>query len=247
MTSRTSAGLLLAFVGFLLVASVATAQRPAGPDRWDLSDPIQRAQAVSGYETDVIAAIRQNIPRWANPRVDEIGNLVVTIGQGKPHILITASVDEDGYLVSDISHDGYLRLHRVTTGANFRMFDQFLYGQPLSIRTTGGRVVPGVAGSLSAHLQRGREAGAAAKTLEDIWVDVGARSADEVAALGVQLLDTVALRERGTTLSGGRVAGLVTQARQSAAVLLRLLMEQHDAPQVAGTLTIAWTRSESVV
>jgi putative aminopeptidase FrvX len=241
MPSRTSAGVLLAFALFLLVAPVATAQRPAGPDRWDLVDPIQHAQSVSGFETDAIAAIRQNLPRWANPRVDEIGNLVVTIGQGKPHLLITTSVDEDGYLVSDITRDGYLRLHRVTTGINYRLFDQFLYGQPVSIRTASGPSVPGVTGSLSAHLQRGRDAAAAAKSLDDVWVDVGAQSADEVATLGVHLLDTVALRERGILLDGGRSAGLVTQARSSAAVLLRLLMEQREAPQIAGTLTIAWT------
>jgi putative aminopeptidase FrvX len=196
---------------------------------------------VSGFETDAIAAIRQNLPRWVTPRVDEIGNLVVTIGQGKPHLLITTSVDEDGYLVSDITRDGYLRLHRVTTGINYRLFDQFLYGQPVSIRTTGGRIVPGVTGSLSAHLQRGRDPAAAAKSLDDVWVDVGAQTSDEVAALGVQLLDTVALRERGTSLADGRMSGLVTQARQSAAVLLRLVMELRDAPQIAGTLTIAWT------
>jgi putative aminopeptidase FrvX len=225
----------------LFLTGGVTAQRPASPDRWDVADQVQRTQAVSGFETDAIAAIRQNLPRWVTPRVDEIGNLVVTIGQGKPHLLITTSVDEDGYLVSDITRDGYLRLHRVTTGINYRLFDQFLYGQPVSIRTTGGRIVPGVTGSLSAHLQRGRDPAAAAKSLDDVWVDVGAQTSDEVAALGVQLLDTVALRERGTSLADGRMSGLVTQARQSAAVLLRLVMELRDAPQIAGTLTIAWT------
>jgi putative aminopeptidase FrvX len=241
MTSRTRSGLVLALAWTLFLTGGVTAQRPASPDRWDVADQVQRTQAVSGFETDAIAAIRQNLPRWVTPRVDEIGNLVVTIGQGKPHLLITTSVDEDGYLVSDITRDGYLRLHRVTTGINYRLFDQFLYGQPVSIRTTGGRIVPGVTGSLSAHLQRGRDPAAAAKSLDDVWVDVGAQTSDEVAALGVQLLDTVALRERGTSLADGRMSGLVTQARQSAAVLLRLVMELRDAPQIAGTLTIAWT------
>ncbi|HEY3381334.1 MAG TPA: hypothetical protein VGK32_06160, partial [Vicinamibacterales bacterium] len=239
MNHRRLACLVLA--GFLVFARGAAAQGPGTPDLRAPLDPIHNAQAVSGFERDVIAAIRQNIPRWATPRIDETGNLIVTIGQGQPHLLITTSVDEDGYLVSDVTRDGYLRLHRVTTGVNFRLFDQFIYGQPVCIRTTSGRMVPGVAGSVSAHLQRGRDVATAAKSLDDVWVDVGAQSADEVAALGVQLLDTVTLRERGTVLTGGRLSGLVAQVRQSADVLLRLLMEQREAPKIAGTLTVAWT------
>ena len=196
---------------------------------------------MSGRESDAIAAIRQGLPRWASSRVDEIGNLIVTIGQGAPHLLITTSVDEDGYLVSDITREGYLRLHRVTTGVGFRLFDQFIYGQPVTIRTAAGGMVPGVVGSLSAHLQRGREQATAAKGLDDVWVDVGAQSSDEVSALGVRLLDTVALRERGTALAGGLSSGVVNQARQSARALLDLLRDRREAPKVAGTLTIAWT------
>jgi putative aminopeptidase FrvX len=241
MSSRTRRRVLLALGLLLLFAPGSTARQPTTPARWDIPDPIQGAQAVSGYESDVIAAIRQGLPRWASPRVDEIGNLIVTIGQGAPHLLITTSVDEDGYLVSDITPEGYLRLHRVTTGVGFRLFDQFIYGQPVTIRTTAGRTVPGVVGSLSAHLQRGREQATAARGLDDVWVDVGAQSSDEVAALGVRLLDTVALRERGTSLAGGRSSGLVNQARQSARALLDVLRGRSEAPKVAGTLTIAWT------
>ncbi len=235
MIPRNHANSFMALAALLLFAPGAGAQSAQ-------FDAIQRAQGVSGFEADVIAAIRDGLPKWAKPRVDEVGNLIVTMGQGRPHLLVTTSVDEDGYLVSDITNEGYLRLHRVTNGASFRLFDQFIYGQPVSIRTTTGTIVPGVVGSLSAHLQRGRDTAAApAKGLDDVWVDLGAQSAADVKALGVQLLDTVGLRERGEDLAGGLRAGVSVQARESARALLRLLTGSSQPTRLPGTVTVAWT------
>ena len=205
-----------------------------------------KAQGVSGFERDVRDRIAGMLPSWAKPKVDEAGNLVLTIGQGQPHLLVVTSVDEDGYLVSGITDDGFLRLTRVSAGASFRLFDQFIYGQPVVIRTAGVggapvRYVPGVSVTASSHLQRGRDASTAIKGLDDLYVDVGAATKADVDALGIRLLDTVGLRERVQALTGGRTAGVAAQARANALALIRLLAGTGPAqPQVTGTITIAW-------
>jgi putative aminopeptidase len=234
-------------------AGPAPAVEAPGTDRLGA---LIRAQGVSGFEADVRAAISGMLPRWAHPRVDEAGNLVVTVGQGQPHLLIATSIDEDGYLVSDITEDGYLRLTRVSSGSTYRLFDQFVYGQPVLIRTAGvtavgasgsvagaasPKIVPGVVATSSTHLQRGRDATTALKGLDDMWVDVGAGSRAEVDKLGVRLLDTVALRERTQRLAGGRTAGIAAQARGNALALVDLLAGLDQPPTIAGTLTLAWT------
>jgi putative aminopeptidase FrvX len=221
-------------------------------------DRLVQAQAVSGFENDARQAIAALLPPWAHPRVDEAGNLVLTIGRGQPHVLVAASIDEDGYLVSDITDDGFLRLTRVSTGASFRLFDQFIYGQPVVIRTAGVDAsprgagvqtvrhevayVPGLVATLSSHLQRGRDASTAVKGLDDLWVDVGASSRAGVQKLGIRLLDTVGLRERVQHLAGGRTAGVAAQARGAALALIDLAgpSSAKQPPEVAGTLTIAW-------
>ena len=221
-------------------------------------DHLIQAQAVSGFENDARDAVAALLPPWAHPRVDEAGNLVLTIGRGQPHLLIAASIDEDGYLVSDITDDGFLRLTRVSTGAGFRLFDQFVYGQPVVIRTAGvdasprgaatakaaGKAahVPGIVATVSSHLQRGRDASTAVKGLDDLWVDVGASSRAEVEKLGIRLLDTVALRERVQHLAGGRTAGVAAQARGAALALVDLIgpPDSKQPPELTGTLTIAW-------
>ena len=205
-----------------------------------------RAQGVSGFEREVRDRIAGLLPSWAKPKVDEAGNLVLTMGQGQPHLLVVTSVDEDGYLVSGITDDGFLRLTRVSTGASFRLFDQFVYGQPVVIRTAGvggtpARDVPGVSVTASSHLQRGRDASTAIKGLDDVFVDVGASTKADVEALGVRLLDTVGLRERVQTLAGGRTAGVAAQARANALALVKLVVGAGPTqPAVTGTITVAW-------
>src|SRR5450759_174607 len=232
----------------LCAPSIASA---AADDR--LAALIQ-AQGVSGFESDVRQAVAGMLPAWATPKVDEVGNLVLTIGQGQPHLLIAATIDEDGYLVSGITDDGFLRLTRVSTGASYRLFNQSVYGQPVVIRTTGVTApvgkgpaawkvsthVPGIVATASSHLQRGRDTSTAIKGLDDLWVDVGASSRADVEKLGIRLLDTVALRERVQRLAGGRTAGVAAQARGGALALVNLLAGLKRAPAVTGTLTIAW-------
>ena len=216
-----------------------------------------KAQGVSGFESDVLNAIAGMLPAWARPKVDEAGNLVLTIGQGQPHVLVAASIDEDGYLVSDITESGFLRLTRVSTGAGFRLFDQFIYGQPVIIRTSGVQpavagaarpaaagkvtVVPGVAATASTHLQRGRDTSTAIRNLDDLFVDVGASSRGDVDKLGIRLLDTVSLRERVQRLAGGRTSGVAAQARAGALALVNLVAGAGPKPPaITGTLTVAW-------
>ncbi|HEX7485510.1 MAG TPA: hypothetical protein VF332_05120, partial [Vicinamibacterales bacterium] len=243
------------FVIFSILSFLVPAVARAADDR--LATLIH-AQGVSGFERDVRDAIAGMLPAWAKPMVDETGNLVLTIGQGQPHLLVAASIDEDGYLVSRITDDGFLRLTRVSTGAGFRLFDQFIYGQPVVIRTAGvesavpgstragpgGKVayVPGIAATASSHLQRGRDASTAIKGLDDLWVDVGASSRADVEKLGIRLLDTVGLRERLQHLAGGRTAGVAAQARGGALALVNLVAGSgaNQAPAITGTLTIAW-------
>ncbi|MGE5361231.1 MAG: M20/M25/M40 family metallo-hydrolase [Bacteroidales bacterium] len=237
-----------AFIAALLVVSgclpaVALAQHaPMAFDPW-LSVP-----SVSGFEADIRDAIRQALPPGAKPRVDEIGNLIVTFGTGKPHLLVCTNVDEDGFFVSAITDTGYLRVQRVTTGVTNRLFEQMHYGQPMWIRTQSGKHVPGVFVTASSHLQRGRDQAPGPKSLDDLWIDVGAQSRAEVEKLGVQMLDPVSLRERSQSLANDRVAGVNAQGR-AAAFALKVLADgvaaQAAAKRLSGTVTIAFTTQGS--
>ncbi len=240
MSSRLSS--VRAITAALAATSVLYAQGPApSQDRLaaDLAALLE-AQGVSGFETDVAAAVREMLPDWVRARVDEIGNVIVTVGQGSPHVLVTAPLDEDGFIVSGMTEDGYLRLHRVTTGARHRLYEQFHYGQPVIIRTPRGVLVPGVTATASTHLARGGEPMTSPRGLNDLWVDVGVERAAEAEKLGIRMLDPVTLRERWQQLAHSRMAGVAAQARGGALALANVLRSYDSMPQVSGTVTFAW-------
>ena len=234
--ARIAAVVFLALICSWPIATGAAEVPPRAMDLVRLIQPL----GVSGFEQDVRDVVKAALPPWAKPRVDEAGNLIVTIGQGSPHTLVVASIDEDGYFVSGITEDGYLRVQRMTSGGAHRLFDQFFYGQPILVRTTAGKLVAGVTGAASSHLMRGVQGTFPARGLDDLYVDVGARSKAEVGALGIQVLDPVKLRERGVALARGTVAGVAAQARANGLAILSLVAGLDKPPATQGTVTLAW-------
>lgn len=199
-------------------------------------------QGVSGHEADVRANLRAQLPAWTTPSVDELGNMQLSFGKGAPHTVLVASLDESGYVVSRITDDGYLRLHRHTASTNNVLRDQYVVGQPVHIRTAAGRIVQGVTATPSSHLRRLLNPAEVRRIREvsDLWVDVGASSAADVAALGVRMLDPVNLRERAQLLADHRVAGLDAQWRAGAQTLVEIMRALPAAPSVEGTVTLLW-------
>jgi len=197
--------------------------------------------AVSGDEAALRAVIAGALPSWAKGRVDTIGNLIVTIGSGSPHLLVAANIDEDGFIVSRVTADGYLRLQRYTSGVQHKLFEQYHYSQPVVARTAKGTLVPGVVGSTSQHLGGPQVLAKSIRTIDDLWVDTGAGGANELAPTGIDVLDSVSLLNRLQPLAGGRAAGVAAQGRANAFVLVDLLRRRPVPPAVQGTLTIAWT------
>lgn len=197
--------------------------------------------AVSGYEEAFIETVRSLLPDWAAKAatIDEIGNLIVTIGSGGRHVLFACPVDENGYVVSQITSDGFIRLQRLTRAAPTPLFDQFHEGQPVLVYGSNGPVNAVIA-CKSTHLQaRPPAESERPEDVEDLWVDVGAHSQAEAERLGVRLLAPIALRERASQLAGGRLAGVHASSRGAAAALLQVV-SQLDIAKLEGTVTFAW-------
>src|SRR5882762_8461080 len=161
----------------------------------------------AGHEGQVRAASRKAAPTWASFQDDNLGNLTVVVGSGKPALLLVAHMDEPGYVVSGVTEQGYLKVQRLARIPFSPLFDQSHMGQPLLVQTRRG-VIPAVAVVHSTHLWRGNAAPLAHAILdEDLFVDIGARSPGEVEGAGVALLAPVVIARRIVDLAGGKVAG----------------------------------------
>jgi putative aminopeptidase FrvX len=192
--------------------------------------------AVTGYEQAMADSLLALLPGSTR---DRIGNVTLTLGRGAPKRLVFCSLDEIGYAVGNITDDGYVTLRRVGGGARlYALFDQQLEGHRVTLFGRRGPV-PGVVGVRSTHLTRGRPAAPEPPfTVDNASVDVGARSRDEVRALGVEILTPVSLTKRPHRY-GDRLLAAPNAGRRSACAALAAAALSR--PRVRGTVVVAFT------
>ena len=227
---------------FLLHSSpaVAQSQKPAGVYRAlpHQLEELVNTPAVSGYENRLADKIRATLKRL-QPTTDNLGNVIVTIGSGAPHRLIVTPIDEPGFVLSEITPDGYLRVQRLPQGGLPPIFNEMYSAQPVRIETAGGKWIDGVVAGLSVHLQPGRTNPPQAADIENLYVDIGARNAAEVRKAGVDLLDPIVIHRSLMSLAQQEMAGGSIGDRFGAAALMEVL-SHVDPTKLKGTLTLAF-------
>ena len=172
------------FVSSLLMLGSVFAAAQTDTDLLSSLKVLTETPAVSGYESDLSAKIGQQLSAFS-PKLDNLGNLMVTIGAGVPHRLVVTSIDEPGFVVSGITADGYLRVQRLPQGGLSPLWNELHSAQPVLIRTHEGHLVNGAVGGLSVHLQPGRQHAPDLGDLDDVYVDVGATNAEQVPRRGL--------------------------------------------------------------
>lgn len=186
-----------------------------------------RTVDIPGYENNFAAEIRSRL-RAYSPTTDNLGDVIVTLGQGSPRRLIVAPMDEPGYVVSHITPDGYLQLQRLPQFTLIPLFNELYAAQPVRIETASGRWIPGVVAGISIHLLPGRVHPPNPNNIRNMYVDVGASTAAEARQAGADLLSPVALDRKLYELGGQEWAGDAVGDRFGDAALVDVL--RHLAP-----------------
>lgn len=189
--------------------------------------------APPGDEHHATDIIRRD-QRW---EADLQGNLIKRVGAGRPRRVIACGIDRVGYVVSGITDAGYLRVHRAGGGVLHPLWDQFHEAQQILVRTAS-REIPGVVAVPNGHFARQHRGDTAVVNVDQLYIDVGAGSRDQVAALGIKLMDPVR-RDVPPWSFGTFVAGMDASGRAGCAALDAVSM----APAVPGeTIYIISTR-----
>jgi endoglucanase len=189
---------------------------------------------VSGHEEAVIRAMRDRLAPLSDAlRVDCFGNVHATTGgsEGGYHLLLAAHSDEIGLMVKSIDPQGYLRFS-IVAGVPRALLPGRM------VRINGS--VRGVIGVKSGHLLRPEERERVPHP-DDLYIDIGASSAEEVAELGVQIGDPVAFISPLVELGRPDIlAGKAIDDRLGCAVLLatmRRLQQDRPATKVSCVIT----------
>ena len=219
----------LFFVSTARLAPPQTKNNPAMPE--DMA-------AISGYEQELSKELARELKEFS-PKTDNVGNVWVEFGSGEPHRLIATGMDQPGYVLSAITGDGYLRVQRLPQGAPNAVFDALNFAQPVWVLTRNGKKVNGVFAGLSVHLQPGRVNGPKMNHPDEIYVDLGAKSAEEVRAAGVDVLDPILPQTNWMTIGNSGVAGLGALNHVDIGTLTALIREMKSS-KAKGTTTFAF-------
>jgi putative aminopeptidase FrvX len=214
------------------------AQAQAQQDNSDLAALAVRLaalSAVSGYEQAMVDTVLRLLPGGTR---DRAGNARLQFGGGSAKRLVVCPLDEPGYVVGNIRQDGYLTLRRIS-GRVSPLFDQQIEGQRVTIQGRGP--VPGVVAVRSIHLTRGRSAASELPfTVDDAYVDVGAASRSQVAALGVRVLAPVTLAKHPHAYGNGLLAAPAVGRRTACAALVLAVRQSIVRAKLIPPVTIAF-------
>ena len=151
-------------------------------------------------------------------------------------------MDEPGFVVSEITADGYVRVQRLPQGGMPAMFNELASAQPVKI-TTAARQRWMECSRGSRHICSARWIRRPnmpnAADLDWMYVDVGATSAAEARKAGVDLLEPLALTRKLAQMNGRMLNGVSVGDRFGAAAVLDSLAHL-DAAKISGTLTVAF-------
>ncbi len=184
-------------------------------------EQLSMAFGVSGFEDDVRDVISRLVkPLVDEMRVDPLGNLIVTRkGSSDFTLMLDAHMDEVGLMISHIEEKGFLRFATLG-GWDIRI----LPAQVVKVRTREGRLITGVIGSIPPHVLKPEDREKPFR-LEDLFIDVGASSLEEVQKIGIRIGDPAVPYYPFERLSDQVVGGKAFDDRAGCAVAIRAFQE----------------------
>ncbi|HEY2391460.1 MAG TPA: M28 family peptidase [Candidatus Angelobacter sp.] len=224
--------------------------RPAtAPSPESILKTLAETYGVSGgHEQAMRDAVSALLPAWAKPETDDAGNLVLhwngssaagktPSGKKNPSIAVVAHMDEIGYEVHAIMPDGRLELESKGGGVL-----AYFLGHAALVHATR-HVWPGVL-----ELPEGWEKPDFQWTRNSrqmFYMDIGARNADDVAALNIKVGDFVTIPKQYHKLMGRRASARAFDDRVGCTALVAATWAL--GPNAKGRdITFIWSTSEEL-
>ncbi len=203
-----------ALLATLALASPSVAQELDRAAR--LMEELTNAPGPSGFEGPVREIVVRELEELsAAIEYDGLGSVIATLPGATegPRIMVTAHLDEVGLMVQHVRPDGFIRVK--TLGGWLR---QALPDQRWTIVGAHGPVLA-ISGLRTVHVTPQSER-SQVWPLEQIFLDVGAQSAEEVADMGIRPGDPIAPWSPFTVLPNQRYAAKGWDDRVGVAVML---------------------------
>jgi endoglucanase len=189
-------------------------------------EKLSNACGVAGREEEV----RNLMTKLLKPHVDEVYvdklENVIAIKKGKktaPKVMLAAHMDEVGLMVKTITKEGFLQFAKMGG-----IDDRILLAQKVIVYTEKG-ALPGIVGSKPPHIQKEEER-KKVLTYDELFIDVGAKSLENAAKMGVKVGDVIGFDVKYARIGKDTVIGKAFDDRAGCAVMIETLklLEKTD-------------------
>ncbi len=156
---------------------------------------LTEAHSVSGHEDEVRAIFVDELQEFGELSSDRNGSVFCETGDDGPRVLVAGHMDEVGFMVQNITADGFIQFLGIGG-----WWEHNLLSQRVEILTRGGEKILGVVASRPPHFlpeaQRRQ-----VMMIDQMFIDVGAESRrDVIENFGISLGDPVAPKSEFTAL-----------------------------------------------
>lgn len=145
----------------------------------ELLEELTSAYGVSGTEDEICSLLVYKLSEYGDVRIDSMNNVICTFGEGY-HFLLDAHLDEIGFVVTDITDDGFVKFSNIG-GIDTRVLPAF------EVTILGKERISGIISTKPPHLQSADEEKKAPK-ISDLSIDTGFTK--------VELIDKISLGDR---------------------------------------------------
>jgi putative aminopeptidase FrvX len=198
----------------------------------ELLKKLSNAHGVSGSESSVFTIIKKELKGYVDEIYeDPMGNLIAT-KRGNPFtVMLAAHMDEIGLMVKYIDDKGFIRF--VALGG---WYGPTLYNQRVVLHGTKGKYL-GVIGGKPPHMMEEEDRKKGVK-IDDMFIDIGASSPEEVEYLGIEVGTPVTIDREFTPLAYNRVSGKAFDNRAGVAMLIKTLKQTDSPLTIFGVFTV---------
>lgn len=179
----------------------------------------------SGFEEPMIKRLMKLLESlcdevYQTPRGNVVGVQRGTDPQA-PKVALAAHMDQVGFVVFNIDPRGFIRFRKLGGAV-----DRSIQGHQVKILTEKGPVI-GVVGLKPGHITRPDEA-RQIPAIEEMYIDIGARSAEECTEKGVKVGTPIVWNTRPVELGSGLVATAAADDRAGLAAILAVARNLKD-------------------
>lgn len=196
------------------------------PAEVKLLEKLSNAFGPSGNEEDVAEILKKELKGYADEtHIDKLGNaLFYHHGKkGYPKIMLSAHMDEVGFIITFIEENGFLRFDILGGITN-----NIMPGQRILFRGNKG-YLKGIVGTKPPHIMTPEEQNKIVPK-EDLFIDIGAESLSQTQGKGADVGTMGVFDVEFTDLGDGYFRGKALDDRAGCTVLAEVFKTLKDSP-----------------